>query len=210
MFFNFEKIESSAIINCREIESSAIINLRGVSTKLNKYSVDVVCRGIETNEELRGMSPRRIYNKLKDIQKDSNALVPVRKPPQEHESMPDKLEKKMGKKLTNWTDSEEAATIDDDQASTSITASMERNSTFNDNAVGTIHTLFKDTICGTTTISRVELDKRCSSSRDGCNLLQNSTPLALVNWIKYEQRKYRLGFGKKTTLGSEILFSKGY
>ena len=135
------------------------------------------------------MSPRRIYDKLKkDIQKDSNALVPVREPPQEHESMQDKLER-LGKNLTNWTNSEQAATIDDDQASTSIIAPTERNSSFNDNEVGTIHTIFKDMICGSATISRVEVDKRCSLSRDGRNLLQKSTPLALVNRIKYERRK---------------------
>ena len=163
----------------------------------DSITLDVVRRGVETNEELRGMSPRRIYDKLKkDIQKDSNALVPVREPPQEHQSMQDKLER-LGKNLTNWTNSEQAATIHDDQASTSIIAPTERNSSFNDNEVGTIHSIFKDMICENTTISRVEVDKRCSSSRDGRNLLQKSTSLALVNRIKYERRKYRLGLEKK-------------
>ena len=79
--------------------------------------------------------------------------------------MQDKLER-LGKKLTNWIDSEEAATIDDDQASTSVIAPTERNSSFNYNKVGMIHTLFKEMICETTTISRVEVDKRWSSSRN--------------------------------------------
>ena len=46
-------------------------------------------------------------------------------------------------------------------------------------------------------ISRVEIEKRCSGSRDGRDLLQKSSASALVNRVKYERRKHRLGFGPR-------------
>ena len=159
----------------------------------NNITLDVVRHGVETHEELCGMSPRRIYDKLKkDCKKDSDAFVPVREPPQEHDSLQDKLDR-MGSVEKETEDSG----TNDDQLSTSIIAPTERNSSFNCNEVETIHKLFKDMIQTTTKISQVEVEKRCFSCRDGRSLLEKSTSIALVNRIKYERRKHRLGIGKK-------------
>jgi hypothetical protein len=159
----------------------------------NNVTLDIVRRGVETHEELRGMSPRRIYDKLKkDCKKDCNALVPVGEPPREHDTLQDKLDR-MGSVGKNTAETG----TNDDQLSTSIIAPTERNSSFDCVEIETIHRLFKDMICESPTISRVEVEKRCSASRDGRNLLEKSTVAALVNRIKYERRKYRLGSGKK-------------
>ena len=62
----------------------------------DNITFDVVRRGVETHEELRGMSPRRIYHKLKkDCKKECIACVPEGEPPQEQDSLQDKL-KRMG------------------------------------------------------------------------------------------------------------------
>ena len=159
----------------------------------DNITLDVVRRGVETHQELRGMSPRRIYDKLKkDCKKESIACVPVGEPPQEQDSLQDKLER-MGS-VGNSTEETESH---GDQLSTRIIAPTERNSTFNCDEVNTIHELFKNMIRESRTISRVEVEKRCSGSRDGRNLLMKTTALSLVNRIKYERRKHRHGLGPK-------------
>ena len=156
-------------------------------------TLDAVRRGVETHEELCGMSPRRIYDRLKkDCKKDSNSFVSVGELPQEQDSLQDKLER-----MDDVGKSTEETGTNDDQLSASIIAPTERNSTFNCEEVDTIHRLFKDMICENRTISRVEVEKRCSGSRDGRNLLERSTAIASVNRIKYERRKNRLNYGPK-------------
>ena len=143
---------------------------------------------MKTHEGLSGVPPRRVYDKLKkDCHSDPNALVPVGEPPQEHDSLQDELDR-MG---SVGVATDETVTHDD-QLSNSIIAPTERNSTFNNDEVETIHDLFKDMIREATTISRVEIEKRCSGSRDGRDLLQKSSASALVNRVKYERRKHRL------------------
>ena len=82
---------------------------------------------------------------------DPNALVPVGEPPQEHDSLQDKLDR-MG---SVGVATDETVTHDD-QLSNSIIAPTERNSTFNNDKVETIHDLFKDMIREAMKISRVE------------------------------------------------------
>ena len=159
----------------------------------DNITLDVVRRGVETHEELRGMSPRRIYDKLKkDCKKDCIACVPVGEPPQEQDSLQDKLER-----IGSVGKSAEETESHGDQLSTSIVAPTERSSTFNCDEVDTIHEVFKDMIRESRTISRVEVEKRCSASRDGRNFLLKTTALSLVNRIKYKRRKHRLGLGPK-------------
>ena len=159
---------------------------------MNNVTLDVVRHGVETHEELRGMSPRRIYDKLKKIfKKNCNALCGG-EPPQECESLQDKLDR-----MGNAGKETEEVMIIDDQASTSIIAPTERTSTFNADEVATIHDLFKDMICKSTAISKKEVEKRCSSSRDGRALVQKLSALTLLNRIKYEQSKHRNGLENK-------------
>ncbi|XP_028419188.1 uncharacterized protein LOC114544894, partial [Dendronephthya gigantea] len=154
----------------------------------NNVTLDVVRHGVETHEELCGMSPRRIYDKLKkEGKKNLGELVPVMELPQEHDSLEDKLDR-----MEDVQKHAEESGTNDDQLSTSIIAPTERNSLFNCDEVQTIQKLFEDMIRKTVIISKVEVEKRCSGSRDGRSLLQKSTPIALVNRIKYERRKHRL------------------
>lgn len=159
-------------------------------------TLDVVRYRVETQEELRGMSPRRIYDKLKkDAKRKSSKLVAATEPPQGLDSLQDKLDR-----LESVGDYTVETRSNDDQLSASIIAPSERNSSFTNVQVNTMHKLFKDMIYQSTTISRVEVEKRCSASRDGRSLLEKSSALALVNRIKYERRKHRLGISNYSKL----------
>ena len=85
---------------------------------INNITLNVVGHGIETRGDLCGMSPRRIYDKLKIFKKESNALAPAGEPPQECKSLQHKLDRirSAGKEM-------EKVTTNDDQASTSIITS---------------------------------------------------------------------------------------
>ena len=76
------------------------------------------------------------------------ALVPVGKPPQEHDSLQDKSDR-MGSVGKNTAETG----TNDDQLSTSIIAPTKRNNSFNYVDVETIHRLFNDMICKSPTIS---------------------------------------------------------
>lgn len=157
----------------------------------NDITMDVIRHRIETHSELRGMSPRRVYDKLKKVnQKES---ISHAEPPKECEVLQDKLNR-----IHSIGSHTEETRTGDDQLSTSIFAPTERNSNFNNHDVSTMHTLFKDMIYERATISAVEIEKRCGAGGDGLKLLQNSATQTLVNRIKYERRKFRLGMASKT------------
>ena len=105
------------VAKVRDIFKHDIIN--------NNLTLDVVRRGVETHEELRGMSPRRIYDKLKKDGKDCSALVPARDPPQEQDTLQDKLDR-----MESFGTGEETAT-NDEELSSDIIGPSERNSAFN-------------------------------------------------------------------------------
>lgn len=142
------------------------------------------------------MSPRRIYDKLKkDTKRKSSKLVAATEPPQDLDSLQDKLNR-----LESVGDDTVEKGTNDDQLSASTVALSERNSAFDNVQVNTMHKLFKDMIYQSRTISRVEVEKRCSAGRDGRSLLEKSSALALVNRIKYVRRKHRLGISNHSKL----------
>lgn len=115
----------------------------------DKVTLDAVRGGIERHKKLRGMSPRGVYDKLKKECKKCCKFVAVREPPQEHESLQDKLDRMEG--VGNNTN--ETAT-NDDQLSTTIIPPSERNRAFRCDKVELIHKVLSDMISKTVTISQ--------------------------------------------------------
>ena len=80
----------------------------------------------------------------------------------------------------------------DDTESSFVVPPSERNSSLNNDEVKTLHQLFGDMITGNTTIGQLEVNNRCSRSKERQKLLNKLTVSKIVNRIKYERRKKRL------------------
>ena len=149
-----------------------------------EITLDHVRYRVETTGELHGMSPRRVYDKVRKEIKELPAKAATLQPPQALESLHDKLSR---------IDSSEAASTNmDDTESSFVVPPSERNSSLNNDEVKTLHQLFGDMITGNTTIGQLEVNNRCSRSKEGQKLLNKLTVSRIVNRIKYERRKKRL------------------
>ena len=157
----------------------------------NTVTLDIVRYRVETNEELHGMSPRRIYDRLKkDSKKKLHFSGLVCEPPKACETLQHRVNRieNVGQSV-----SEVAETIDtDEQLSVSIIAPSERNSNFSDGAIGVLHKMFEDMIVEGKRISKVEIEKRCAKSQDGRKLVDKLSSMQILNRIKYERRKKML------------------
>jgi hypothetical protein len=140
--------------------------------------------GIESNNELHGMSPRRVYDKLKKSMnnEESSSSQSIPELPQTCESLEDKLQR-----VEEYTQSGSV----NEELSASIIAPSERNSHFNNDEMSSLHNLFKDMITGNVTICRIEINKRLSSNKEGKKIMKKMSVLKVTNRIKYERRKHR-------------------
>jgi hypothetical protein len=146
-------------------------------------SMDRVRDGIEKSTELHSMSPRRVYDKIIKLIKEEWSSKVVLDPPQDFESLEDKLER--------FDDSQKSVSIPDDQLSISIVAPSERNSNFTNDEMNSLHKLFDDMITQNRKICRIEIQKRLSSNKEGEKLLKKLSVFTVLNRIKYERRKAR-------------------
>ncbi|CAB4032290.1 Neurofilament medium polypeptide [Paramuricea clavata] len=144
-------------------------------------TMERVREGIESNEELYGMSPRRIYDKIrKTINKESASLQNIPELPQTCESLEDKLQR-----------FEECSETVDEELSTSIIQPSERNSNFTNEEMNSLQKMFKDMITEDKKICRIEIEKRLSTNKEGENILKKLSVQKVVNRVKYERRKHR-------------------
>ena len=136
------------------------------------------------SEQLRGTSPRRIYDRLRrDIKKTADVLDATCQPPKACESLQDKLVR-----MCSSSGKQETASFDDG-SSASIVPPSERNSNFTNFQLETVHKIFDDMIAKGKKISKVEIQKRCNDNRDAKQLLDKISLEQLLNRIKYERRK---------------------
>ncbi|CAB4014016.1 Hypothetical predicted protein, partial [Paramuricea clavata] len=124
-------------------------------------TLDVVRNKVGTNKQLQGMSPRRIYDKLKkslnqqSLNAKSNVTVD---PPKECESLHDKIER-----IAACSTENESVTHGG-HSSVSIISPTERSTgIFSDEEVITIKEMFSDMILGKP-ISKAEIENRCSKT----------------------------------------------
>ena len=144
-------------------------------------TMERVREGIESSEELYGMSPRRIYDKIrKTINKESASLQNILELPQTCESLEDKLQR-----------FEECSETVNEELSTSIIQPSERNSNFTDEEMNSLQKIFKDMITEDKKICRIEIEKRLSTNKDGGKILKKLSVVKVVNRVKYERRKHR-------------------
>ena len=151
-------------------------------------SLPAIRAKVNASEQLKGMSPRRIYDKLKkglpnDANLDSNISSVL---PKDCETLQQRLERM----VPPWLETTESVSHEE-QSSISIVSPTERSGMFSDESIQTIKTIFSDMILLNKPISKPEIQKRCSETKDGKQLLSNLTILQLVNRIKYERRKKR-------------------
>ena len=143
--------------------------------KKNTTTLSMVRDRVEESEKLRGMSPRRIYDRLRrDINKTADVLDATCQPPKACESLQDKL-------LRMCPSSGKQETCDDG-SSASIVPPSERNGNF-------INFELDDMIKKGKKISKVEIQKRCDENRDAKQLLDKISLKQLLNRIKYERGK---------------------
>jgi hypothetical protein len=151
-------------------------------------TLDVVRNKVGTNKQLQGMSPRRIYDKLKkrlNQQPNAKSNVSV-DPPKECESLHDKIER-----IAACSKEENESVTHDGHSSVSIITPTERSTViFSDAEVATIRAMFSDMILGKP-ISKAEIKKRCSETEEGKALLHKLSVVQLMNRIKYERKKKR-------------------
>ena len=150
-----------------------------------KITMDRVRVAIETSKELHGMSPRRVYDKVKMIMNQGSSVSePVPELPQVCDSLEDKVSR-FGHSDTN-TDKP------DEEQSTSVLAPSERSNIFTNDEMKYIHKLFRDMIVENKRICRIEIQKRCTADKEGQKLLNKLSVSQILNRIKYERRKHRL------------------
>ncbi|CAB4033290.1 Neurofilament medium polypeptide, partial [Paramuricea clavata] len=185
------KEEGKKKVLWRDSDLSKVYKVFEEEIKMKSITFDTVRRRVEGNEQLNGMSPRRIYDRLKkDMQKAPHDVLDVGcELPKACESLQDKFACVASPSL-NY----------DDGSSASIVPPSERNSNFSNAQIETIQSIFKDMISNGKTISRVEIEKRCGESRDAQQLLNKLSILQLLNCIKYERRKKVMLLGKMTNL----------
>ena len=175
----------------RDSDLSKVYKVFEEEIKMKSITLDTVRLRVEGNEQLNGMSPRRIYDRLKkDMQKAPHDVLDVGcELPKACESLQDKFARVASPSLD-----------DDDGSSVSIVPPSERNSNFSNAQIETIQSIFKDMISNGKTICRMEIEKRCGESRDAQQLLNKLSILQLLNRIKYERRKKVMLSGKITKL----------
>ena len=153
---------------------------------------------VEENEDLHGMSPRRIYDRLRrDLKKTADVLDATCQLPKACESLQDKL-LRMCSSSASVSGKQETTTCDDG-SSASIVPPSERNSNFTNLQLETVHKIFGDMITKGKKVSKVEIQNRCDENRDAKQLLDKISIVQLLNRIKYERRKKLLttGIAKK-------------
>ena len=97
-----------------------------------KITMDRVCETIETSKELHGMSPRRVYDKVKMIMNQGSSVSEtVPELPQVCDSLEDKL--------SRFGHSDINTDKPDEEQSTSILAPSERNSSFTNDEMKYVH-----------------------------------------------------------------------
>ena len=151
-------------------------------------SLPAIRAKVSTSEQLKGMSPRRIYDKLKkglpnDEKLDSNISSELRLDGRI-------MQQRLLSMVPDWLETTESVSHEE-QLSASIVSPTERSGMFSDDAIQTIRTIFSDMILLNKPIAKPAIQKRCSETKDGKKLLSNLTIQQLVNRIKYERRKKR-------------------
>ncbi len=156
--------------------------------KSGVITLEVIRDKVKESNELLGMSPRRIYDKLKKQLKQKKYDVPdVRlELPKACESLDDKLER-----MSTGTSKQPTESVMDEQSSLGIVSPTEKSSgIFSEWDIETINSMFADMIANKP-ISKVEVKNRCSACQEGERLLNHLTVNQLVNRIKYARRKSR-------------------
>ena len=125
---------------------------------------------VEENEDLCGMSPRRIYDRLRrDLKKTADVLDATCQLPKACESLQDKL-LRMCSESASVSGKQETTTCDDG-SSASIVPPSKRNSNFTNLQLETVHKIFGDMITKGKKVSKVEIQNRCDENRDAKQLL---------------------------------------
>ena len=180
--------EDAALKNCSWSDNDVkkIQSVFGQDIAAKTISMERVRECIQSNKELDGMSPRRVYDKIrKMVSKQSASLEPDLKLPEACESLQDKLQR-----FDEHFQSE--STVDEEMsASTGIIAPSERNSHFTNEETNSLHKLFKDMITENKKICRVEIKERLSSSKEGEKILNKLSVTKVMNRVKYERLKHR-------------------
>ena len=146
---------------------------------------------VEENEDLHGMSPRRIYDRLRrDLKKAADVLDTTCQLPKACESLQDKL-LRMCSSNASVSGKQETTTCDG-----RASASMQQNSNFTNFQLEMVHKIFGDMITKGKTILKVEIQKRCDENRNAKQLLDKVSFVQLLNHIEYE-RKVFAGIAKK-------------
>ena len=146
-----------------------------------KITMDRVREAIETSKEFHGISPRRVYDKVKMIMNQGSSVSEsVPELPQVCDSLEDKVSR-FGHSDTNT-----------EEQSTSILGPSERNSNFTNDEMKYVHEIFCDMIVENKKICHIEIRKRCTADKKGQKLLNKFSVSKILNRIKYERRKHRL------------------
>lgn len=157
--------------------------------KLKTITLGIVRDKVKNSKQLDGMSPRRVYDRLrKELNgKQKNANEEVRHElPKACESLNDRLERMApNSHQTSYS-------ANDEQSSPSVISPTEFASTdlFSDCSLTSMKKIFADMIVNKP-ISKSEIKKRCSESKEGKTLISKLSVTQIMNRIKYERRKVR-------------------
>jgi hypothetical protein len=154
-------------------------------------SLAAVRAKVNAHGELKDMSARRVYDKLKkDLFNDGSLQPNVScELPIECESLQDRVERIVGH---SGTCTEQPSVSCEQPSSVSMVTPTERShGIFSEEAVANIKAIFSDMIQLNKSISKDEIKKRCLKTKEGKKLLQELKVPQLVNRIKYERKKKR-------------------
>jgi site-specific recombinase XerD len=157
--------------------------------RMNTITLDNIRRRIEGNVEFNGISPRRIYDRLKKDIKKGLTLDDNRELPNSCELLQDRIRRMEDASIHS---EEQDGTTFDENSSVSIIPPSERNSNFNDTEVRTLHKIFEDMIYHGLKISQPEIENRCAKIPEGKKLLNTLSVVQMLNRIKYERRKHTI------------------
>ena len=151
-----------------------------------KITINIMRYKIASQPKLSGMSPRRVYDRLrKELCEPVAVSPPAEVPSKEQESLEQRIDR-----MTAHS-SKETSGAYDEQSSISIIPPTERSShVFFDADITALRSLFADMISNKP-ILQAEIKRRCGNNADGKRLWKKYTVFQLMNRIKYERRTKR-------------------
>ncbi|CAB3978646.1 Neurofilament medium polypeptide [Paramuricea clavata] len=187
---DFNKSETKRRTPWKDDEIQIVNETFKEELKLKTITMGIVRDKVENSEQLDGMSPRRVYDRLKrelnKKQLNANEEV-IHVLPTACESLNDRLER-----MASNSHGQTSYSAKDEQSSPSVISPTEFANTdlFSDSNLTSMKKIFADMIVNKP-ISKSEIKKRCSESKEGKPLISKLSVSQIMNRIKYERRKIR-------------------